>query len=42
MTGTQMNNNQITINEALAHRLIATQFPQWKDLPIRAVIHGKS
>lgn len=28
------------IDAALVNRLIATQFPQWKTLPIRAVAHG--
>jgi aminoglycoside phosphotransferase (APT) family kinase protein len=32
-----MNKNQITINETLVRHLVATQFPQWKDLSIRAV-----
>jgi aminoglycoside phosphotransferase (APT) family kinase protein len=27
----------LTINEALTQRLVASQFPQWADLPIRAV-----
>jgi aminoglycoside phosphotransferase (APT) family kinase protein len=27
----------LTINEALVKRLVASQFPQWADLPIRAV-----
>lgn len=29
--------DKLTINSGLVHRLIATQFPQWKDLPIQAV-----
>lgn len=33
-------NNKLTTDEALVHRLVATQFPQWKDLPIRSVVHG--
>jgi len=40
MTDTQMNSNQIAIDETLVHRLVATQFPQWKNLPIRAIIPG--
>lgn len=40
MTNTQANSNQIVIDETLAHRLVATQFPQWKNLPIRAIIPG--
>lgn len=30
-------NKQPIINETLLQRLIAVQFPQWKDLPIRSV-----
>ncbi len=40
MTDTQVNSNQIVIDETLVHRLVATQFPQWKNLPIRAIIPG--
>lgn len=32
-----MKHNQPTIDISLAYRLISTQFPQWKDLPIRPV-----
>ena len=32
-----MNNNPIQINEILVSHLVAAQFPQWKDLPVRAV-----
>ncbi len=35
-------NNQLIINTALVHRLIAAQFPQWKDLAIRPVAIGGS
>ena len=35
-----MNNKQINIDETLVHRLIASQFPQWKDLSIQAIIPG--
>lgn len=35
-----MNTEQLIINDTLAHRLVATQFPQWKNLPIRPVAHG--
>ena len=34
------NNDQIIIDATLVRRLVVTQFPQWKDLPIRAVIPG--
>ncbi len=40
MTDTQINSNQIAIDETLVHRLVAVQFPQWKNLPIRAIIPG--
>ncbi len=33
-------NNQTIIDEALAQRLVASQFPQWKSLSIQAVIPG--
>lgn len=32
-----MKHNQPMIDASLAYRLISTQFPQWKDLPIRPV-----
>ena len=32
-----MNNEQLIIDEALVRRLVAPQFPQWKDLPVRSV-----
>ncbi len=32
-----MNNIQINIDTNLIHRLVASQFPQWKDLPIQPV-----
>lgn len=32
-------NEPPAITETLVHNLIATQFPQWKNLPIRPVIH---
>ena len=28
------------IDEALVRELIAAQFPQWRDLPVRPVVHG--
>jgi len=28
------NNEQLMINDALVRRLVATQFPQWKDLSV--------
>jgi len=31
------DNNQVLINTELVHHLVATQFPQWKDLAIRPV-----
>lgn len=34
-----MNSEPVTINEALVSRLIASQFPQWQDLPVRPVAH---
>ncbi len=30
----------VSIDESLVRRLIAAQFPQWADLPVRAVIPG--
>jgi aminoglycoside phosphotransferase (APT) family kinase protein len=33
-------NKQPMINETLVQHLISTQFPQWKDLPIRPVAHS--
>ena len=33
-------NEQLIINETLVHRLVAAQFPQWKDFPIRPVTHS--
>jgi aminoglycoside phosphotransferase (APT) family kinase protein len=35
-----MRNDKLIINAALAHRLVATQFPQWKDLPVHPVAVG--
>jgi aminoglycoside phosphotransferase (APT) family kinase protein len=32
-----MNHKRLVIEESFVRRLIATQFPQWEDLPIRAV-----
>jgi aminoglycoside phosphotransferase (APT) family kinase protein len=29
--------DQLIIDEALVRRLVSTQFPQWKDLPIQPV-----
>ncbi len=31
---------ELTIDLHLAHRLLASQFPQWKDLPIRPILPG--
>ena len=33
-------NEQLIINETLVQCLIAAQFPQWKDLPVRPVAHS--
>ena len=33
-------NEQLIINETLVQCLIAAQFPQWKDFPIRPVTHS--
>ena len=35
-----MENKQLNIDVALVRSLVATQFPRWKDLPIRPVIPG--
>lgn len=35
-----MEDNGPTIDEALVRRLVAAQFPQWADLPVRPVAHG--
>jgi aminoglycoside phosphotransferase (APT) family kinase protein len=35
-----MENKQLNIDVALVRSLVATQFPKWKDLPIRPVIPG--
>jgi aminoglycoside phosphotransferase (APT) family kinase protein len=32
-----MDNEQLVTDEILIYRLVASQFPQWKDLPIRPV-----
>lgn len=32
--------SRLPVDTAQVHRLIAAQFPQWKDLPIRPVDHG--
>jgi aminoglycoside phosphotransferase (APT) family kinase protein len=32
-----VSNKQLVIDEILVHRLMTTQFPEWKDLPIRPV-----
>jgi aminoglycoside phosphotransferase (APT) family kinase protein len=34
------NADKIHIDVALVRRLIATQFPQWKDLPVQPVADG--
>lgn len=31
------NDEQLIINETLVRRLVSTQFPQWKDLPVNPV-----
>lgn len=36
----KMNNKQLIIDEMLVHRLVAIQFPQWKDLPIKPIAGG--
>jgi aminoglycoside phosphotransferase (APT) family kinase protein len=35
-----MDNKKLIIDVSLAHRLVADQFPEWKDLPIRPVPIG--
>jgi aminoglycoside phosphotransferase (APT) family kinase protein len=35
-----MPNSQVNINVSLVSDLVATQYPQWADLPIRPVAHG--
>ncbi len=32
-----MDNKQLTLDAALVRRLVASQFPKWKDLPVRPV-----
>jgi aminoglycoside phosphotransferase (APT) family kinase protein len=32
-----MNDNQLVIDATLVRRLVASQFPQWKDLPVQPV-----
>lgn len=34
-----MDNEQLMIDETLVRRLVADQFPQWKDLSVRPVSH---
>lgn len=34
MTDTPLNNEKIKIDDTLVRRLVATQFPQWKNLTI--------
>ncbi|WP_037448244.1 phosphotransferase, partial [Sinorhizobium fredii] len=34
------SSDKIEIDVFLVRRLIATQFPQWADLPVRPVRHG--
>ncbi|MBA3814277.1 MAG: aminoglycoside phosphotransferase family protein [Alphaproteobacteria bacterium] len=36
----QIDNKTLVIDAALVRRLVATQFSQWKDLPVRPVVHG--
>jgi aminoglycoside phosphotransferase (APT) family kinase protein len=38
--GKPMNDDQVIIDAALVRHLIATQFPQWKDLPVQSVAIG--
>ncbi len=40
MTDTQRDKGQLMIDDTLVRRLVATQFPQWKDLPVRPVALG--
>jgi aminoglycoside phosphotransferase (APT) family kinase protein len=35
-----VDNEQLMIDDTLVQRLVATQFPQWKNLPIRRVVSG--
>lgn len=35
-----MDNEQLIIDDMLVRRLVATQFPQWKNLPVRPVAVG--
>ncbi|MBN2502803.1 MAG: aminoglycoside phosphotransferase family protein [Anaerolineales bacterium] len=37
MPNTKMHANEIPTDAALVHRLLAAQFPQWADLPVRPV-----
>ena len=37
MTAGQMHDNEVATDEALVHRLIATQFPRWASLPVERV-----
>jgi aminoglycoside phosphotransferase (APT) family kinase protein len=37
MTGETMHRDEVTVDEALVRRLLATQFPEWADLPLEAV-----
>jgi aminoglycoside phosphotransferase (APT) family kinase protein len=36
----QIDNEQLMIDDVLVRHLVATQFPQWKDLPVWPVDHG--
>lgn len=40
MTGNQMDNTRLKIDDTLVRRLVASQFPQWKGLPVRPVAIG--
>ncbi len=40
MTGIQMGKELLIIDETLVRRLVASQFPQWRDLPVRSVANS--
>lgn len=40
MADTQGRHELLSIDAALVHRLVVTQFPEWKDLPVRPVACG--
>lgn len=39
-TSNQMNVGQLVMDDALVRRLVAAQFPQWADLPVRSAAVG--